>query len=132
MFGVAGFNIYIGLYDTTLGQLNTLHHNLDWVLAAIAIAAAILLLVKPGSRVMTLLAGAIWPVSYVISLFIDVETRLCLGTNFNCWPSVAGAYSYLILGSSVEGWVLWPLTIPVVIVLLLAVVVLSLISLGSR
>lgn len=132
LFFVAGFNIYIGLYDTTLNQLNTLHHNLNWVLAALSVIAGILLVVKATSKPLVVLAGLVWPLIYLSSLVADVETKMCLGTNSNCYATVTGAYDYLVLGSRVEGWVLWPYTIRAVIILLLFVVMLTAIDLSLK
>lgn len=126
---VFGFNIYIGLYDTTLNLLSPLHHSLNWIIAGISFITAAVLFVKPGSRLWVSLGGVVWPILYIFSLFLDVDTLLCFGTNFSCWPSVADAYDYLILGSRAEGWVLWPYTMRVVISILIIVVILSALSL---
>lgn len=129
---VAVFNIYIALYDTTLVHLNSLHHNLNWLIAAISILAAIFLLAKPSSKILVVFSGLAWPLLYILSLYLDFETKMCLGTNINCWPTVSDAYDYLILGSRLEGWALWPYTIRVVIVLLLLATILSTVHLVRR
>jgi hypothetical protein len=129
MLAVFGFNIYIALYDKTLSQLNTLHYSFDWLIGAIDLFAAIFLLVRPRSLTWLSLGGIAWPLIYITFLIIDVETLLCLGTDTSCWPSVGDAYDYLILGSRLEGWVLWPYTIRVIIVLLVVTLALATISL---
>jgi hypothetical protein len=125
MLVVFGFNVYIALYDKTLSQLNSLHYSLNWLIVVIDLVAAIALVVRPHSLTWVSLGGIVWPLVYIIFLFVDVETLLCLGTYVSCWPSVGDAYDYLILGSRVEGWVLWPYTIRVVIILLIVVAVLA-------
>ncbi|MCL5068346.1 MAG: hypothetical protein M1368_08355, partial [Thaumarchaeota archaeon] len=87
------------------------------------------LIVRPLSKIWRSLCGIAWPLVYIISLFLDVETLLCLGTNLACWPSVTDAYDYLILGSKVEGWVLWPYTIRVAISILVIVIILTTLAL---
>lgn len=127
---VFAFNIYVGLYDTTLNKLSPTHHSLNWLIAVVCLIAAILLFLRPRSRLWIALSGIAWPLVYIFSLFLDVETLLCLGTNFSCWPSVGDAYDYLILGSRIEGWVLWPYTMRFVISILVITVILSILSIG--
>ncbi len=129
MLAVFGLNVYIGLYDRTLTQLNTVHYTLNWLIVVVDLVAAIVLLAMPRSISWVSLGGIVWPIVFIFFLFIDIETTLCLGTNFNCWPSITDAYDYLILGSSTEGWVLWPYTMRFVIALLIAVIILSIASL---
>src|SRR5579862_6967981 len=135
MLGVFGVNVYIGLYDTNLTQISPVHAQLNWVIAAADLLAAIFLLVKPGNMIFKSLGGIVWPVFYVLNLFIDVETRLCLGepqTVAYCSPSVSDAYQYLILGSAGQEWVLWPYTIRFAIGLAMVVLILTLLSLKFR
>jgi hypothetical protein len=133
MLGVFGINVYIGLYDTNLAQISPVHQQLNWVIAAADLIAALFLLVKPRSLIFKTLGGIIWPVLYIGSLFIDVETRLCLGAAAStCLPTVSDAYQYLILGSQAQEWVLWPYTIRLGIALAVLSLVLSLVSLYFR
>lgn len=133
MLGVFGLNVYIGLYDTNLAQISPMHQQLNWVIAAADLIAALFLLVKPRTMIFKLLGGIVWPIFFVGSLFLDVETRLCLGAPSNtCLPSVNDAYQYLILGSAGQEWVLWPYTIRVAISLAVITLVLSLVSLYFR
>ena len=126
MLGVFCINLYIGLYDTNLAQLSPLHWQLNWVIAAIDVVAAIVLFVRPGSTIWRSLAGVAWPLVYVVNLLVDVETRLCLGTQASsCSPTVSDAYQYLILGSSGEDWVLWPYTIRLAIGLVIVTLILA-------
>jgi len=133
MLGVFGVNVYIGLYDTNLTQISPVHAELNWVIAAADLIAAIFLFVKPGNLIFKSLGGIVWPIFYITNLFIDVETRLCLGAAANtCSPSVSDAYQYLILGSAGQEWVLWPYTIRFAIGLVAVVLILSLLSLRFR
>ncbi|MHB1907873.1 MAG: hypothetical protein ACYCQJ_03250 [Nitrososphaerales archaeon] len=125
---VSAFNLYIALYDKTLSELDPLHHSVNWAFVVIDLVCAALLLARPRALSLTL-AGILWPLAYIFSLFVDIETRLCLGTNINCWPSALDSYDYLILGSASEGWLLWPYTMRVVIVLLVLIVALASFSL---
>ena len=102
-----------------------IHYYLNWAIAAVDLIAAGFLFVRARSRLWVILAGVVWPLVYFASLILDFETRLCLGSNINCWPSVADAYQYLILGSAAQGWTLWPYTIPLQIVLMSIAIVLS-------
>jgi hypothetical protein len=132
MLSVFGINVYIGIYDTSLAQFSPMHAQLNWVIAAADLIAAVLLFVKPR-RIWKTLAGIVWPIAYVGSLFLDVETRLCLGASpTSCFPSTTDAYNYLILGSSAEQWVLWPYTIRFAIALAIVVQVLTASSLYFR
>jgi len=135
MLGVLAINVYIGAYDANLSAVSPLHWDLNWVLAAVDLAAAAILLANPRGIVWKSLAGVVWPAVYVANLFIDVETRLCLGTPAStCSPTVSDAYQYLILGSANQDWDLWPYTIRLAIglaILSLILVVLSL-YLGGR
>ena len=129
LLGVFGINLYIGLYDTNLSELSLLHSELNWLIAAADLIAAIILFVKPGSLIWKSLTGIVWPIVYVANLFVDVETRLCLGSSAStCSPTVSDAYKYLILGSAGEEWLLWPYTIRLAIVLVIAVLILTCIS----
>jgi hypothetical protein len=133
MLGVFGINVYIGRYDTNLTQISPVHTELNWVIAAADLIAALFLLVKPKNLILKGLGGIVWPVIYIGSLFLDVETRMCLGAAANtCLPSVSDAYQYLILGSASQDWVLWPYTIRLGIALAVIVFVLSLLSLYFR
>lgn len=133
MLGIFVINVYIGLYDTNLAQISPVHQELNWVIAAADLIAALFLLVKPRNLVLKVLGGIVWPIAYVGSLFLDVETRMCLGAAAStCFPSVSDAYQYLILGSAGQEWVLWPYTIRLAIGLAAAVLVFSLASLFFR
>jgi len=133
MLGVFGVNVYIGLYDTNLTQISPIHAELNWVIAAADLIAAIFLFVKPGNLIFKSLGGIVWPIFYVANLFIDVETRLCLGAPASsCSPTVSDAYQYLILGSAGQEWVLWSYTIRFAIGLAVVVLILSLLSLKFR
>jgi len=135
MLGVLAINVYIGVYDTNLSQLSPLHWDLNWVLAAVDLAAAVILIANPRSIIWKSLAGVVWPAVYVANLFIDVETRLCLGTSAStCSPTVSDAYQYLILGSANQEWDLWPYTIRLAIGLAIATLILVVVSLylGAR
>ena len=124
---LGGFAIttYIGIFDSNLLTYSMIHYYLNWASAAVDLIAAGFLFVRARSRLWVILAGVVWPLVYFASLILDFETRLCLGSNINCWPSVADAYQYLILGSAAQGWTLWPYTIPLQIVLMSIAIVLS-------
>jgi hypothetical protein len=133
MLGVFGINVYIGRYDTNLSSLSPVHEQLNWVIAGADLLAAIFLLVKPGNLILKSLGGIVWPIFYIANLFIDVQTRLCLGAAAStCSPTVSDAYQYLILGSAAQEWDLWPYTIRLAIGLAVVILVLSLISLFLR
>jgi len=130
MLGVFAINVYIGLYDTNLSQLNSAHWDLNWLIAVADLVAATILLVGPGNFVWKLLAGILWPIVYVASLVLDVETRLCLGSQASaCSPTVSDAYQYLILGRAGQEWILWQYTIPLAIALVLLTLILTLLTL---
>lgn len=133
MLGVFAINLYIGLHDSNLTQISPVHAELNWVIAAADLLAALFLLVKPGNIILKTLGGIVWPIVYIASLFVDVETRMCLGAAANtCLPSVSAAYQYLILGSASQDWVLWQYTIRLAISLAVIVFVLSVFSLYFR
>lgn len=133
MLGVFAINLYIGLYDTNLTQISPVHTELNWIIAAADLLAALFLLVKPKNVALKVLGGIIWPITYIASLFVDVETKMCLGAAANtCLPNVSSAYQYLILGSASQDWVLWPYTIRLAISLAVIVFVLSVFSLYFR
>jgi hypothetical protein len=124
MLGVFLINVYIGLFDTTLQQYNVAHLYLNWLMAVVDLIAAALLLAKPLERFLVGLSGVVWPIVYIASIAVDIETRLCLGSS--CLLSnTAAAYDYLILGYSSLGWVLWPYTMITAISLLSAILVIS-------
>jgi hypothetical protein len=137
LLGVFAVNIYLGLYDTNLKQFNPTHYDLNWLIAVVSLVAALLLILKPKSKIFLTLGGIIWPVVYVLSLGVDVETKLCSGApSTSCWPSHTAAFDYLILNYSNipnaagYGWKLAPV-MPVAIGLLAIVFILSLIVLNS-
>lgn len=137
MIGVFLINVYLGLYDTNLSTLNPLHHDLNWLIAVVDIVAAGVLFSKPRSRMWVALGGIIWPIVYVASLGVDVETYLCGGAPASsCWPSHTAAFDYLILNyASIPGakgfeWKLAPV-MPIALTLLLIVFLLSIYSLYS-
>ena len=57
MLGVFSVNVYIGLYDTNLTQISPVHTELNWVIAAADLLAAIFLFVKPGNLIFKSLGG---------------------------------------------------------------------------
>ena len=118
-------SIYVGLFDTTLAQEDPLHHDINWVIGIISLVAGIALLARPKSIPARIIGGVVWPVLYLVSLAVDVQTELCFGTNVHCWPSVSDSYKYLILNQSVEGWVLSPYTMRILIALLVISIVLT-------
>lgn len=137
MIGVFAVNVYLGLYDKNLSTLNTLHYDLNWLIAAVSIVAALVLLLMPRSKMWVALGGIVWPVVYVISLGADVETKLCSGAPASsCWPTHTAALDYLILneanisGAAGFGWKLAPV-MPVAIALLFIVFILSIYSVYS-
>src|ERR1700751_4322719 len=93
MLGVFAINVYLSVYDTNLAQLSPTHAQLNWVIAAADLVAAIVLFVKPKSVIWRTLGGIVWPLAYIGSLFVDVETRFCLGASAaSCFPSMTDAY----------------------------------------
>jgi hypothetical protein len=135
ILGVFGINVYLGLYDSNLQlAVNRTHYEINWVLAAASLIAALFLLAKPRNLILKSLGGIIWPVLYIGSLFLDVETKLCLGSSSAaCFPSVSAAYQYLILGSSaIVPQTIWPYTIRLGIALAVITLVLTLVSLYFR
>jgi hypothetical protein len=137
MIGVFLINVYLGLYDTNLATFNPVHHDLNWIIAFVTLVAAALLFAMPKSLPLVALSGIVWPVVYVISLAVDVWTKLCLGgSTANCWPSHTSAFDYLILNyanipnASGYGWKLAPV-MPVAIALLFVVFVLSIVSVNA-
>jgi hypothetical protein len=137
LIGVFFINVYLGIYDTNLANYNPVHHDLNWLIAVVTVIAAALLLVRPKSLPLVALGGILWPVVYVISLAVDVWTKLCLGgSSANCWPSHTSAFDYLILNYSTIpnaagfGWNLAPV-MPIAIALLFMVFVLSIVSVNS-
>ena len=136
LLGVFAVNLYLGLYDTNLSQYNSLHYDLNWLIAAASLVAGIVLILRPRWKLWIALGGVAWPVLYVISLAVDVETKLCSGApSTSCWPSHTAAFDYLILNeaniphASGFGWKLAPV-IPVAIGLLAVVFIISAISLS--
>ncbi len=133
MLGVFGINVYIGRYDTNLIQISPVHAEVNWLIAAADLLAVLFLLAKPRNLIFKTLGGIVWPMLYVATLLIDVETKMCLGATANtCLPSVSDAYQYLILGSASQDWDLWPYTIRLAIALVVLTLVLSLVSLNFR
>lgn len=132
MFGGFVLTMYIGLYDSNLSTYSSIHYYLNWVIAAVDLLAVAFLFLKSTSKILALLAGVAWPLVYFASLVLDFETRLCLGSSLNCWPSVSDAYQYLILGSAAQGWTLWQYTVPLQLFLMGAAVVLSSLNLLTK
>jgi len=137
LLGVFAVNIYLGLYDTNLRQFNPTHYDLNWLIAIVSLIAGLILILRPKSKALLTLGGIVWPVVYVLSLGIDVETKLCSGApSSSCWPSHTAAFDYLVLNYSNipnaagYGWKLAPV-MPVAILLLGIVFILSLISFNS-
>ncbi len=125
LMGVFFVNVYLGLYDTNLSQFQVLHYYLNFAIAAVTLVASLILFARPKNTLWLSLAGIVWPVLYVASLAVNVESRLCLGTGTNCFATVNDSYQYLILNSPSAGWKLFPFTIPLAITLLVATVGLS-------
>jgi hypothetical protein len=118
LVGVFFVNLYLGLFDANLYKFQPLHSYLNWVIAAVTLGASMILLINPMRKVaFSILAGIIWPLVYLASLAIDVESRLCLGSGTNCFPSVNAAYQYLILNSPSAGWNLIQGVVPLAIAL---------------
>lgn len=134
--GAVALNVYIGLYDKNLSTFQPLHWEINWVLVAAGLVAAIFLIGFPRNMWLVLLGGVVWPILYVLSLAVDVYTRLCLGGNqANCWPSKTDAFNYLILNNpniaGGYGWKLWQGTMPLALTFLAIAFILSVISLYS-
>ncbi len=126
MLAVFSVNSYIGLKDTELFKLQPIHETANFILALLdLIAAAILLYYSGGRRSWILLCGVAWPFAYLLSLIVDVESRMCLFSERNCFSSVNTSFRYLILGEHSQGWELWPYTMITAIVLLLLIVAFS-------
>jgi hypothetical protein len=126
MLGVFIINVYIGLFDKNLALYNPVHLYANWVIAIVDLAAAIVLFSKLRLNIRwTILSGILWPLVYILSLVVDIETEL---GKPNFWPTPAAAYQYLILGDASQGWVLWKYTIPTAIILLVLVAILSAVS----
>ncbi len=133
MLGAFALTVYIGLFDKSLSTYQPLHWDLNWLFAAADLVAAIFLFGFPRKMSLVLLSGVIWPILYVVSLAIDVYTRLCLGGNqTDCWPSRTAAFNYLVLNNpnvaNGYGWKLWQGSIPTTLGLLAGAFVLSAIS----
>ncbi len=127
MLGVFSINSYIGLKDGVLAKLQPAHQGANFVMALIdLVAASILLFYGSGKRMWILLAGVAWPAAFLFFLLADVESRMCLFTNVNCFASVNDSFQYLILGNSSQGWLLWSYTIPTAIFFQLLIIGLSL------
>ena len=136
MLGVFALNVYIGLYDKFLSKYQPLHWELNWVIAAVDLVAAIVLIGLPKNIVLVSLGGIVWPIVYVISLGADVYTRLCAGgSQANCWPSKTDAFQYLIVNNpnvpGGYGWQLWTGTMPTILALLLITFVISIATVVS-
>jgi hypothetical protein len=136
LVGVFLVNVYLGLYDKVLSKYSPAHYDLNWVIALVTLVGAALLLFTPSSRPWVLLAGVVWPLVYIISLFVDASTKMCGGgPASSCFPSTSAAFDYLVLneatisGAPGYGWAIAPV-IPVAIALLVVVIILSLV--GSR
>ncbi len=134
--GTFALNVYIGLYDSALYQFQPLHWDINWVLAVASLVSGIFLIRFPRSIRLVLLGGVVWPIIYVVSLAVDVYTRLCLGGNqAYCWPSRTAAFSYLILNNpniaGANGWKLWQGTILLALAFLAGAFVLSVITVYS-
>lgn len=139
MLGVFALSVYIGLYDKLLSQYQPLHWDINWVLAAASLVAAILLIGFSKNISLVSLGGIVWPIIYVIALGVDVYTRLCIdGNQAYCWPSKTAAFDYLILNNpnisssyGNVGWRLWSGTMPTVLALLAIAFILSIVSVYS-
>jgi hypothetical protein len=126
MLGVFSLNAYIGLKDTVLSKLQPTHEGINFFFALLDLAAAsILIYYADGRRFWVLLGGVVWPVTYLVSLVVDLESRMCLFSGQNCFSSVYTSFEYLILGEARQGWLLWPYTMIVAILLLVLTIGLS-------
>jgi hypothetical protein len=135
MLGVFVLNVYIGLYDNIIRSVNVTHWYLNWLIAVVDIVAAAILFLKPLSTMWIALAGIGWPVVYVLSLGVDVYTKLCVGapasTASTCasyWPTHTSAFDYLIVNSKSAFWPLFQGTVPLIIVLLFLVFLFSIVG----
>lgn len=126
MLGVFSVNAYIGLKDTELSKLQPLHETANFVIAILdLVAASILLYYASGRRSWIFLSGVTWPLVYLLSLFADVESKMCLFSGQNCFSSVNTSFQYLILGERSQGWRLWPYSMITAIFLLSSIIALS-------
>lgn len=126
MIAVFSVNAYVGLKDTELFNLQPIHEAANFILALFdLVAASILLYYSGGRRFWILLSGVGWPLAYLLSLMTDVESRMCLFSEQNCFSNVYASFRYLILGDHSQGWMLWPYTMITAIALLLLVVAFS-------
>lgn len=132
LLGVFFVNLYLVLYDTNLNAFQPLHYYLNLLISITTLVASLLLFVGPKSPSLISLAGIVWPLVYLGSLSVNVESRLCLGAGTNCIASVNDAFEYLILNDPSAGWKLFQGTIPIAIVLLVATIGLSLFALTIR
>ena len=127
MLGVFSINAYIGLKDVVISQLQPSHEAANALFAIIDFVAATILIIYGNRKPLwTILAGIVWPVTFILFILADIESKLCLFTNVNCFATVSDAYRYLILGQEAEGWKLWPQTMETALVFLFAIVGLSL------
>ena len=132
LLGVFFVNLYLALYDTNLNAFQPLHYYLNLLISITTLVASVFLFVWPKSARLVSLAGIVWPLVYLGSLAVNVESRLCLGTGTNCFASVNDAFGYLILNEPSAGWKLFQGIIPIAIVLLVATIGLSLFALTLR
>jgi hypothetical protein len=135
LLGTFALSVYIGLYDTNLSG-STIHYYVNWLFAAANLVAAIFLIGFPRNRVLVGLGGIIWPILYVLSLSVDVFTKMCLGEAANtCQPGRVASFDYLILGYSNipngYGWVLWQGTMPLMLGLMFVTFVISIATIYS-
>ncbi|MHB1909013.1 MAG: hypothetical protein ACYCQJ_09115 [Nitrososphaerales archaeon] len=117
-------NLYVALSDKNLNPSVTPHYYLNWMITITDIVAFVLLFLKPTKDNLVALSGVVWPLVYIGSLGIDIESRLCLGAPAStCFPSITDAENYLLFGStSYVPVYYWPYTFALIIVLLLLVV----------
>ncbi|HVB12787.1 MAG TPA: hypothetical protein VNE86_06610 [Nitrososphaerales archaeon] len=127
MLGVFSINTYIGLKDVVISQLQPSHEAANALLAIIDFLAATILIIYGNKKPFwTTLAGIVWPATFLLFILADIESKLCLFTNVNCFATVGDSYRYLIQGQAAEGWKLWQYTMETALAFLFVVIGLSL------
>ena len=127
MLGLFSINTYVGLKDVVISQLQPSHEAANALFAIIDLLAVTILIIYGNKKPFwTTLAGIVWPATFLLFILADIESKLCLFTNVNCFATVGDSYRYLLLGQAAEGWKLWPYTMATALVFLFAIVGLSL------
>jgi hypothetical protein len=134
MFVIFALNLYVGLVDRNLfippNTVVTPHYYLNWAITIVDAVSAAVLFVKPTRNQLVALSGIIWPLVYIGSIAIDIESKLCIGAAASsCFPTISDAENYLLFGnSSLLVVYFWQYTFALILILLTIVVALS--SLG--